>query len=112
MIDPDGGCKEVIRKLQKLGYCVTVELSLLMETGLSIPDTSSNQSVWPQTRAQKPGCGFPSARVCACFSLESGSLLSYEIGSKKNHPPPLLRKQWKTFKTGDIFLGDKAAVPR
>ncbi len=76
-------------------------------TGLSMPDTMENQAVWPQSGTQKPGCGFPSARVCACFSLESGSLLSYEIGNKKNHELPLLRKQWKTFRAGDIFLGDK-----
>jgi hypothetical protein len=63
--------------------------------------------VWPQSSTQKPGCGFPSARVCACFSLESGSLLSYAIGNKKNNELPLFRKQWQMFKAGDIFLGDK-----
>jgi len=39
--------------------------------------------------------------------LESGALLSYAIGSKKNHELPLFRKQWDSFKPGDIFLGDK-----
>lgn len=76
-------------------------------TGLSMPDTQENQKVWPQSSNQKPGCGFPSVRVCACFSLASGTLLSYELGSKKNHELPLLRKQINTFKAGDIFLGDK-----
>ena len=76
-------------------------------TGLSMPDTPLNQSIWPQSSNQKQGCGFPTARVCACFSLETGSLLSYEVGNKKNHELPLLRNQWKTFKKGDIFLGDK-----
>lgn len=72
-----------------------------------MPDTPGNQAVWPQSANQKPGCGFPSARVCACFSLESGSLLSYTIGNKKSNELPLFRKQWQTFKPGDIFLGDK-----
>lgn len=76
-------------------------------TGLSMPDTPLNQSVWPQSSNQKPGCGFPTARVCACFSLEAGTLLSYEVGNKKTNELPLLRKQWKTFKKGDIFFGDK-----
>jgi len=35
------------------------------------------------------------------------SLLSYETGNKKSHELPMLRKQWNTFKPGDIFLGDK-----
>jgi len=57
--------------------------------------------------SQKPGCGFPSARICACFSLSSGTLLSYAIGNKKSHELPLFRQQAETFKPGDIFLGDK-----
>src|SRR5450631_3383289 len=76
-------------------------------TGISMPDTPQNQVVWPQLSSQKPGCGFPSARICACFSLESGALLSYAIGNKKNHELPLFRQQWDIFKEGDIFLGDK-----
>src|SRR5664279_1857793 len=76
-------------------------------TGVSMPDTQQNQAVWPQTSTLRPGCGFPSARICACFSLESGALLSYAIGNKKNHELPLFRQQWHIFKQGDIFLGDK-----
>ena len=72
-----------------------------------MPDTPENQEVWPQSASQKPGCGFPTARICACFSLESGALLSYAIGNKKSRELPLFRKQWKMFKQGDIFLGDK-----
>lgn len=76
-------------------------------TGISMPDTPSNQDQWPQSASQKAGCGFPTARICACFSLETGHLLSYELGNKKSHELRLLRKQWSTFKRGDIFLGDK-----
>lgn len=76
-------------------------------TGLSMPDTQENQDVWPQQKMQKPGCGFPQARVCACFCLQTGSLLSYKLGNKKSSELPLLREQAKTFKQGDIFLGDK-----
>lgn len=76
-------------------------------TGLSMPDTKANQEIWPQSATQKAGCGFPSARVCACFSLETGHALSYQVGNKKSHELRLLRKQHSTFKSGDIFLGDK-----
>ncbi|MBE9485580.1 MAG: IS4 family transposase [Chloroflexi bacterium] len=152
VLDADGGCKEVIRKLQSYAsikgvkipssstasYCTARKnlpeqmLSEILEhtadqldempetgllnnrrvvvvdgTGVTMPDTPENQEVWPQPSSQKPGCGFPSARICACFSLESGALLSYEIGNKKSHELPLFRKQWDTFKRGDIVLGDK-----
>jgi len=72
-----------------------------------MPDTPESQEVWPQYSSQKQGCGFPTARICACFSLESGALLSYAIGNKKSSELPLFRKQWNIFKRGDIFLGDK-----
>jgi hypothetical protein len=76
-------------------------------TGVSMPDTTENQQVWPQTRQQKPGCGFPQAYICACFNLKTGGLLSYELGNKKSHELLMLREQWDTFSPGDIFLGDK-----
>ncbi len=37
----------------------------------------------------------------------SSSLLSYEMGNRKSNELSLFRKQWKMFKSGDIFLGDK-----
>jgi hypothetical protein len=152
VLDADGGCKEVIRKLQSYAsvkgvkvpssstasYCTArrkLDEQMLVEifehtadrldkmptagllnnrrvvvvdgTGVSMPDTPENQEIWPQSSSQKPGCGFPTARICACFSLESGALLSYAIGNKKSNELPLFRKQWSMFKDGDIFLGDK-----
>ena len=74
-------------------------------TGVSMPDTVRNQEVWPQQKHQKPGCGFPQAAICACFCLQTGALLSYEIGNKKSSELPLLRKQIDTFKADDIALG-------
>nr|WP_320116076.1 IS4 family transposase [uncultured Desulfuromonas sp.] len=152
VLDSDGGCKEVIRKLQSYAsikgskipssstasYCTArkkLDEDMLCEifehtanqldqfpesgllanrrvivvdgTGVSMPDTQANQHLWPQSSLLKAGCSFPSARICACFSLQSGALLSYEIGNKKTNELPLLRKQWRTFRPGDIFLGDK-----
>jgi Transposase DDE domain len=153
VLDADGGCKEVIRKLQSYAsmkgvkvpssstasYCSARKkldeqmLSAILAhtagqleeipehalmnnrrvivvdgTGISMPDTMENQEVWPQSSTQKTGCGFPTARVCACFSLKSGALLSYALGNKKNHEIPLFRQQWTIFERGDIILGDKA----
>jgi Transposase DDE domain len=77
-------------------------------TGVTMPDTVENQHTWPQSSSQKPGCGFPSARICACFSLQTGALLSYELGNKKSHELVQFRWQWQTFQAGDVVLGDKA----
>ena len=77
-------------------------------TGVSMPDTKSNQDIWPQQRHQKPGCGFPSMRLMACFSLHTGALLSYREGNKHSSEIVRLREQLDTFSHGDIMLGDKA----
>lgn len=76
-------------------------------SGISMPDTVENQQIWPQMRSQQPGCGFPQAFILPCFNLQTGGLLSYRIGNKKSHELRLLRGQWSTFNSGDIFLGDK-----
>ena len=152
VLDADGGCQEVVRKLQACAamrskplpssstsaYCqarIKLNQESLHEilqhtstrlqkkvdtgrlngrrvivvdgTGVSMPDTKQNQEIWPQQVSQKPGCGFPQAALCACFCLQTGALLSYEEGNKKSHELPMLRKQIDTFKSTDIFLGDK-----
>lgn len=77
-------------------------------TGLSMPDTKANQSVWPQTKAQKPGCGFPSAKLVGLFALENGVLTDWAEGSKHDSEQTLFRRLWKHFEPNDIMLGDKA----
>jgi hypothetical protein len=77
-------------------------------TGLKAADTPENQAQWPQHSNQKPGCGFPSLRVCACFSLKTGAVLSFKTGNKKSHELRLFRDQWDgLFREGDINLSDK-----
>ena len=76
-------------------------------TGVSMPDTPDNQSIWPQPANQSVGCGFPQARLCACFDLKTGGLLSYRLGHRKQQELPLLRQQWDHFEPGGILLGDK-----
>ncbi len=131
VLDADGGCKEVIRKLQAYAsikgvkipssstasYCTARKkldekmLSDILEHTAEkleeMPDTVTNQKSWPQSSLLKSGCSFPIAHICACFSLQTGALLSYEVGNKKSSELTMLRKQWQIFKAGDIFLADK-----
>lgn len=76
-------------------------------TGVTAADTPKNQAIWPQQKQQKPGCGFPSLRICACFSLETGGMMSFKEGNKKSHELRLFREQQDTFEQDDILLGDK-----
>jgi hypothetical protein len=54
---------------------------------VSMPDTPKNQSEYPQPIVQKPGLGFPLARIAAVFSLASGAVL--DVGIARMSVPPI-----------------------
>jgi hypothetical protein len=76
-------------------------------TGLSMPDTPENQNVWPQSSEQKPGLGFPNAKVVASLSLHTGAVLDAEIGNQHDHELPLFRRLSDSFQKDDIVIGDR-----
>lgn len=50
-------------------------------TTVSMPDTPSNQRAYPQSRLQKPGLGFPIARIGALIGLASGAVLRHQVAA-------------------------------
>ena len=42
-------------------------------SSVSMPDTIENQKAYPQPSSQKPGCGFPIAKIGVLFSLATGA---------------------------------------
>lgn len=77
-------------------------------TGISMPDTAANQRCWPQPSAQKPGLGFPVAKLVGLFSLGSGALLEHEVGRLREHDSLLFTRLMGRIKEGDIVLADRA----
>ncbi len=76
---------------------------------VSMPDTKANQEVYPQSRAQKKGIGFPIARIVAVISFAVGAVLDFAIGpysGKGTGEHGLLRQLMHNFNTGDIVLAD------
>lgn len=74
-----------------------------------MPDTEENQKAYPQNVAQKPGLGFPIARIAAIFSLSCGAVVDLAIGryaGKGQGESTLLRTLWDIFRPGDIVLTD------
>lgn len=82
-------------------------LKVIDGTGISMPDTPKNQRAYPQSREQKPGCGFPLMKVVAIFSLSTGVLLDYAKGNKHQHELRLLHRLLDAFKPGDLALADR-----
>jgi len=80
-------------------------------TSFSMPDTAANQAAWPQPSGQKPGCGFPVAKLVGVFSLASGALLEQAVDHLHVHDSQLFRALWSQLEEGDIVLADRAFVP-
>jgi DDE family transposase len=76
-------------------------------TSVSMPDTAANQAVWPQSSAQKPGCGFPLLKLVGVFSLQSGALLDLTLANQRRHDAQLARELWPRLQPGDIVLADR-----
>jgi IS4 transposase len=79
-------------------------------TTVSMPDTEANQQAFPQQRAQKPGLGFPLARLVAVISLATGAIRELAMGpyqGKETGETALFRSLWDRFRAGEIIVGDR-----
>ena len=79
-------------------------------SSVSMPDAPRNQAEYPQPDTQKPGLGFPLARIAAIFSLACGAVLDVGIcryAGKGQSELGLLRTLWGLFRPGDVLLADR-----
>lgn len=83
------------------------EVKVVDGSSLTMPDTPTNQKVFPQQRMQKPGCGFPIMRFVGLFSLATGCLLGVVSGSYYDAELSLFRKLWHFLKPRDVLLADR-----
>lgn len=77
---------------------------------VTMPDTAANQAEYPQQVTQKPGCGFPLARVLVIFSLSVGVVLEAAIGKyqgKQTGENSLFRTLHDVLESGDVVLADR-----
>jgi hypothetical protein len=75
-----------------------------------MPDTPQNQRAYPQPDTQKPGLGFPLARIATVFSLACGAVLELAIcryAGKGQSELGTLRTLWDMFGPGDVLLADR-----
>jgi hypothetical protein len=76
---------------------------------LSMPDTPANRAAYPQPVVQRPGIGFPMARVAVLLSLATGACHDLAIApyaGKGTGETTLLRRMYPSLKPGDVVLAD------
>lgn len=79
-------------------------------TTVSMPDTPANQAAYPQPATQKPGLGFPLARLVVVFCLACGTALDAALGrysGKQQGENSLLRTLGGALDPGDVLLADR-----
>ena len=84
-------------------------VKLLDGTGISMPDTPSNQSAFPQPACQAVGVGFPLARLCTLICLSSGAVLAAATGPSRgagHSELDLSRTLLPALAAGDVLLAD------
>ena len=75
---------------------------------VSMPDTIENQQEYPQSSSQKPGCGFPIAKIGVIFSLVTGAAVALCIDVLNTHDIKLARNLYSFLKSNDVLVGDRA----
>ena len=76
---------------------------------VTMPDTPENQAAYPQIPNQRPGLGFPIARIAAVFSLSCGAIVDLatcRYAGKGQSESGMLRSMWDIFRSKDILLAD------
>jgi hypothetical protein len=76
---------------------------------VSMPDTPENQAAYPQPPTQKPGLGFPLARITVVLSLATGACHNLAIApyqGKGTGEKTLFQRMYDTFNPGDVVLAD------
>lgn len=79
-------------------------------TTVTMSDTPENQQAYPQVYNQKPGTGFPIARVGALTCLSCGAIVNLGIcryAGKGQGEVSLLRRLWDVLRSGDVLLSDR-----
>lgn len=82
-------------------------IKLVDGTGISMPDTPANQALYPQSKSQKPGCGFPLMNLVGIFCLSSGALLNLAYGKRRTHETKLFASLLHTVEKGDVIVTDR-----
>ena len=71
-------------------------------------DTPENQKAYPQHSNQKPGCGFPIARVVVMFSLLTGAATFVMIAPLSTSEIVMARQLYEMLSPGDVIVADRA----
>jgi Transposase DDE domain len=76
-------------------------------SGCSMPDTPALQQAFGQPTEQRPGCGFPVARLLGLFHAGTGLLLKLVVAPLLTHDLAQVQAVHPTLQAGDVLVADR-----
>jgi hypothetical protein len=76
-------------------------------SGCSMPDTPTLQDAFGQPNVQRPGCGFPVARLLGLFHAGTGVLLKLVVAPLLTHDLAQVQKVHPALQPGDVLVADR-----
>ena len=76
-------------------------------SAFSTADNPELQKQFGQPSAQKPGCGFPVAKILAVFQARTGFLLSVTASPLRSHEMSQVDASHEVLRPGDVLVGDR-----
>jgi hypothetical protein len=76
-------------------------------SGCSMPETSVLQEAFGQPTEQRPGCGFPVARLLGLFHAGTGLLMKLVVAPLCMHDLTHVQKVHPIFAPGDVLVADR-----
>jgi hypothetical protein len=80
---------------------------LLDGSCVTLPDTPQLQRVFGQPSGQKPGCGFPKARLVAWFCWATGTIIKLTVAPWRRSELRMWRSLHKHLRANDLVLADR-----
>jgi hypothetical protein len=76
-------------------------------SGCSRPDTPALQAAFGQPTTQRPGCGFPVARLLGLFHAGTGVLLQLVVAPLLTHDLARVQAVHPSLQDGDVLVADR-----
>lgn len=76
-------------------------------SGASMPDVPELQNHFGQSGAQKPGCGFPTAKILVLFHAGTGMLVKILVAPLRSHEMASVSGVHPALRRGDVLVGDR-----
>jgi Transposase DDE domain len=76
-------------------------------SGCSMPDTPALQDAFGQPTVQRPGCGFPVARLLGLFHAGTGVLLKLVVAPLLTHDLAQVQQVHPMLAPGDVLVADR-----